>query len=216
MEVPLAAARSPSGRRWNPSDNASSCAVDTAPCGLLRVRVWRFPRPKVRSAGGCLARLRHESQPTLCHTQGLARDSAPSNPKRPALRWSSRAGASPPFPPWRRIPMGKRRTVMVAVRVSPTEFADWRAKAAAAGVPLSALIRRAMARTRTWTAPAAEVERERTRQVSRIGNNLNQIARWANTHKGAAEAVEVIVHLVPIERALRALAPVGDPDPDAH
>ena len=26
---------------------------------------------------------------------------------------------------------------MVAVRVSPTEFADWRAKAAAAGVPLS-------------------------------------------------------------------------------
>ena len=110
--------------------------------------------------------------------------------------------------------MGKRRTVMVAVRVSPTEFADWRAKAAAAGVPLSALIRRAMARTRT--APAAEVERERTRQVSRIGNNLNQIARWANTHKGAAEAVEVIVHLVPIERALRALAPVGDPDPDAH
>ena len=146
----------------------------------------------------------------------LARDSAPSNPKRPALRWSSRAGASPPFPPWRRIPMGKRRTVMVAVRVSPTEFADWRAKAAAAGVPLSALIRRAMARTRTWTAPAAEVERERTRQVSRIGNNLNQIARWANTHKGAAEAVEVIVHLVPIERALRALAPVGDPDPDAH
>ena len=110
--------------------------------------------------------------------------------------------------------MGKRRTVMVAVRVSPTEFADWRAKAAATGVPLSALIRRAMARTRTWTA--AEVERERTRQVSRIGNNLNQIARWANTHKGAAEAVEVIVHLVPIERALRALAPVGDPDPDAH
>ena len=78
--------------------------------------------------------------------------------------------------------MGERRTVLVAVRVSPTESADWRAKAKAAGVPLSALIRRAMARTRTWTAPAAEVERERTRQVSRIGNNLNQIARWANMH----------------------------------
>ena len=144
MEVPLAAARSPSGRRWNPSDNASSCAVDTAPCGLLRVRVWRFPRPKVRSAGGCLARLRHESQPTLCHTQGLARDSAPSNPKRPALRWSSRAGASPPFPPWRRIPMGKRRTVMVAVRVSPGDGAHadvdgpggrGRARAHPAGLP---------------------------------------------------------------------------------
>ena len=71
-------------------------------------------------------------------------------------------------------------TVLVAVRISPAESAVWRAKAAAAGVPLSALLRRAMARTRTWTAPAAKVERERTRQVVRIGNNLNQVARWAS------------------------------------
>ena len=112
--------------------------------------------------------------------------------------------------------MARRRPVLVAVRLTPTESTDWRAKAAAAGVPLSALIRRAMARTRTWTAPAAEVERERTRQVGRIGNNLNQIARWANTHKGAAEAVEIITRLVAIERALRALAPMERPDADAH
>ena len=32
------------------------------------------------------------------------------------------------------------------------------------------------------TAPAAAVERGRTRQIARIGNNLNQIARWANTY----------------------------------
>ncbi|MDE0358980.1 MAG: MobC family plasmid mobilization relaxosome protein, partial [Gammaproteobacteria bacterium] len=82
--------------------------------------------------------------------------------------------------------------------------------------PLSALVREAMARTRTWTAPAAEVERERTKQVARIGNNLNQIARWVNTHKAAIEAVEVIVHLIAIERALRALAPVESPDADAR
>ena len=112
--------------------------------------------------------------------------------------------------------MGERRTVLVAVRVSPTEFAAWRAKAAAAGVPLSALLRRAMARTRTWTAPAAEVERERTRQIVRIGNNLNQVARWANIHKTAAEAVEVITHLITIERALAALKFAGSPDSDAR
>ena len=112
--------------------------------------------------------------------------------------------------------MGERRTVLVAVRVSPAESAVWRAKAAAAGVPLSALIRRAMARTRTWTAPAAEVERERTRQVVRIGNNLNQVARWANTHKTAAEAVEVITYLVATERALAALKPAGNPESDAR
>ena len=100
--------------------------------------------------------------------------------------------------------MSERRTA--TARVSAREFADWRAKAAAAGVPVSALIRRAMARTRTWTAPAAEVER--TRQIARIGNNLNQIARWANTHKAAVEAVEVVAHLVAIERAVAALTSV--------
>ena len=77
-------------------------------------------------------------------------------------------------------------------------------------------MRRSVGRVRTWTAPAAEVERERTRELARIGNNLNQIARWSNTHKGAIEAVEVIVHLAAIERALAALAPAGCPDPDAH
>ena len=86
----------------------------------------------------------------------------------------------------------------------------------AASVPLSALIRRAMARTRTWTAPAAEVERERNRQVSRIGNNLNQIARWASTHKGAAEAVEIVARLVAIERALLTVARIDEHGGDAH
>ena len=42
------------------------------------------------------------------------------------------------------------------------------------------------------------------------------VLRWANTHKGAVEAVEVIGHLIAIERALAALAPVGFPDRDAH
>ena len=89
----------------------------------------------------------------------------------------------------------RNRTLIAQTRVSEAELAKWRAKAAAAGVGLSELLRRAMARTRTWTAGAAEVERERTRELARIGSNLNQIARWANTHKGNAEAVEVIAHL---------------------
>ena len=78
-------------------------------------------------------------------------------------------------------------------------------------MPLSTLLRQAMARTRT--APAAAVKREHTRQVAHIGNNLNQIARWANTYASEAEAV---AHLIAIERALAALALVWNPDPDAH
>ena len=106
--------------------------------------------------------------------------------------------------------MASRRTGQIHLRASPAEIADWRAKAAAAVMPLSDLVRQAMARTRTWTAAAADAERERTRQVARIGNNLNQIARWANTHAEAAEAVEVIAHLVAIEREIARLARFGD------
>ena len=65
-----------------------------------------------------------------------------------------------------------------------------------------------------WHTP--RWERERTRELARIGANLNQIARWANTFKANAEAVEIVAHLVAIERALTALADVGFPDPDAH
>ena len=96
------------------------------------------------------------------------------------------------------------------VRASEAERAEWHAKTRFAGLTLSDLVRRAVGRTRTWTVAHAEVERERTQQVARVGNNLNQIARWANTHREAVEAVEVIGHLIAIRRALAALAPRDD------
>ena len=45
-------------------------------------------------------------------------------------------------------PVAERRTVEIHARVSPAERAAWQAKGAA-GVPLSVLLRLAMARTRT-------------------------------------------------------------------
>ena len=111
--------------------------------------------------------------------------------------------------------MSAGRAVWVKVRSSEAERAEWHAKARAAGLTLSDLVRRSVGRTRTWTVAHAEVERERVQQVARIGNNLNQIARWANTHRGAIEAVEVIGHLVAIRRALAALSPAEGPDSDA-
>ena len=109
--------------------------------------------------------------------------------------------------------MSAGRAVWVKVRASDAERAEWHAKARSAGLTLSDLVRRSLDRARTWTVPHADVERERTREVARVGNNLNQIARWANTHKGA---VEVIAHLIAIERALTALARFESPDQDAH
>ncbi|MYA41231.1 MAG: MobC family plasmid mobilization relaxosome protein [Acidobacteria bacterium] len=44
-----------------------------------------------------------------------------------------------------------------------------------------------------------------------IGNNLNQLARWANTHASVMEAVRVTDRLMAVERSLRALAlPAGE------
>ena len=111
--------------------------------------------------------------------------------------------------------MSAGRAVWVKVRASEAERAEWHAKARSAGLTLSDLVRGSVGRTRTWTVAHAEVERERVQQVARIGNNLNQIARWANTHRGAIEAVEVIGHLVAIRRALAALSPAEGPDSDA-
>ena len=112
--------------------------------------------------------------------------------------------------------MSAGRAVWVKIRASEAERAEWHAKARSAGLTLSDLVRRSVRRVRTWTVAHAEVERERTRELARLGNNLNQIARWANTHKGAIEAIEVIVHLAAIERAVAALVATGPPDPDAH
>ena len=106
------------------------------------------------------------------------------------------------------------REAIAQARISQAELAEWRAKAAAAGVSLSELIRQAMDRTHTWTAPAAAAANERSRQLARIGSNLNQIARWENTYKRKAAAVQVIGHLSTIERELHNLRIRGGADAD--
>ena len=107
--------------------------------------------------------------------------------------------------------MGVGREVWVKIRASEAERAEWHAKARSVGLSLSDLVRRSIDRVRTWTVAHTELERERTRELARIGSNLNQIARWANTHKENAEAVEVVTHLVAIERVLDALTVRGEP-----
>ena len=66
---------------------------------------------------------------------------------------------------------------------------------------------------RARVTPAAV---ERIRQVARIGNNLNQIARWANSHATPIDAVEIIVHLIAIEQEIARLARFGGERQDAR
>ena len=106
------------------------------------------------------------------------------------------------------------RAVWVKIRAHESERAAWHKKARAAGLSLSALVRRAIERTQTWTVAHREVERARVAELARIGNNLNQIARWVNTHKGRAEAVQVMVHLLALRRELRRFAYREEPADD--
>ncbi|MHB8989216.1 MAG: MobC family plasmid mobilization relaxosome protein [Desulfobulbia bacterium] len=96
----------------------------------------------------------------------------------------------------------QQRKAIIKVRVTGAEQAGWQTKAEAAGVSVSELVRRAMTRVKTWTHANSEIERERNRELAKIGNNLNQIARWANTYKSAADAIEVVPHLRSIEQML--------------
>ncbi len=102
------------------------------------------------------------------------------------------------------------REVWVKIRASTAKRAEWHAKARSVGLSLSDLVRRSVGRVRTWTVAHAELERERTRELARIGSNLNQIARWANIHKEDAEVVVVVAHLVAIERELGTLVVQGE------
>ena len=100
------------------------------------------------------------------------------------------------------MPRKVQRTKPIAVRLTDEEKLDWDLKAHAAGLSISELVRQAMNRVRISHVGDRAVQIERTRQIAKIGNNLNQIARWVNRYKTSADTVEVVTHLVAIEQAL--------------
>ncbi len=43
---------------------------------------------------------------------------------------------------------------------------------------------------------------EGIRELARIGANINQLARWANTYKSHTEAIQILTALASLERSL--------------
>lgn len=109
----------------------------------------------------------------------------------------------------------KTRAATVRLRLKPAEQADWQAQAEAEGITLSDLIRKRMG-----SAKPTGIEPKRQRRMGRkadpallaalgrVGNNLNQVAKWANTYKTDAEARQVLAVLVSIERILLSYCPM--------
>ena len=95
------------------------------------------------------------------------------------------------------------RTAAVVVRVLPEERDILRFNAALHGMSMSEYIRQTCLGIRLRKTPE---EKRRLRELARIGANINQLARWANTYKRTAEAVEVLTALVDIERRIAEFA----------
>lgn len=92
------------------------------------------------------------------------------------------------------------RTALVKLRVTPAEKEAITAKANAQGQTVTDFLRQ---RALDYRLRQTSLEKEHVRQLVRIGANLNQLARWANIHKGRAEAIDVLVALVSLERELK-------------
>ncbi len=101
----------------------------------------------------------------------------------------------------------ERRTQWLKIRLTPRERSNLVRKAKAAGMSRSALVRDHIGRVVIVNREAA---RERVREIARIGSNLNQLARWANTYKRAAEALPILRALRKIQAEVLALRSADD------
>jgi hypothetical protein len=88
------------------------------------------------------------------------------------------------------------------VRVSPDEWAAVKKQADESGMVLSDFVR-ALVLARVGVGAVKENKkeyrkknkkeyREVAEQVARVGNNINQLTRWANTHKSEVEGARMI------------------------
>lgn len=107
--------------------------------------------------------------------------------------------------------MFRKKTTLLQVRCSPEEKAEWEAKAKAQGVTVSELVRATFSGDPIRSQPIAPRRRDYTpidpnllRQIAGIGNNLNQLARWANK-LGGIVGVEVIANLIGLEQSVKKL-----------
>lgn len=111
--------------------------------------------------------------------------------------------------------MGNKKRTFVQIQCSEEQRDNWKAKAGASGVSLSEMLRIALEESKLKRRQRIDVDPNLIRELARIGNNLNQLAHWANQKKSAAQAVEVVSHLSAIENELSSLRRFIEGGPDA-
>ena len=93
------------------------------------------------------------------------------------------------------------RAASLRIRMHIEEMELLRLNAGIQGLSVSDFIRQCCLSFHVRKNP---MEKERLRQLTRIGVNMNQLAKWANTHKRAVEAVEILAALASLEREIGA------------
>lgn len=73
-------------------------------------------------------------------------------------------------------------------------------KAKEQSTPLTDLINMAVNGTQVTRRKHVNVDSAFIREKARLGNNINQITKWANRYKADANAMAVIVELINIDR----------------
>ena len=102
------------------------------------------------------------------------------------------------------------KTNHIGIRATDSEKLNWELKAHAEGLKTSQLARYLLNKHSTGCSSDFKSRQKLILQIARIGNNLNQIARWANTYKDAADATQVIASLARIESAILELESRAD------
>jgi hypothetical protein len=116
----------------------------------------------------------------------------------------------------------KKKSKLVHVKVTDAERKAWQLQAMLAGMTLADFIRQAIGAKLSGIAPRNKRVSRRAdplllAALGRVGNNLNQLARWVNTHKSAIEVVLVLSALVAVEKILLSYCPApGRGEPQAN
>lgn len=103
----------------------------------------------------------------------------------------------------RRKSDAERRETLLRIRVNDAEYEHLQTLAGEANMTPSALVRDHIGKLKIRNRSD---EQQRIAMLNRINSNLNMIARWCNTHKGAADTIEVVSHLQAIQAAVEQLA----------
>jgi len=93
-------------------------------------------------------------------------------------------------------------TQNLKVRFSDDEFSRLQEIAKSTDVSIGEIVRRSCASTKSVTIEDRAAVKNLQSEVARIGNNINQIARWCNTHPNASPSFEMLQVLQKIENHL--------------